>query len=78
MVMMMMVARVEQVVHLAVMMEGYSVMVVMFMAMINHDCYVDLPVHMLLLLMMIMMMVMMSTCPQDGVGRLERGALSRL
>ena len=64
----------EQVVHLAVMMDTYSVMVVMFMAMINHDCYVDLPVHMLLL----MMMVMMSTCPQDGVGRLERGALRLL
>ena len=40
----------EQVVHLAVMMEGYGVMVVMFMAMINHDCYVDLPVHMLLMI----------------------------
>ena len=38
-------------------------MVVMFMAMINHDCYVDLPVHMMLLMMMIMVMMMMSTCP---------------
>ena len=63
MMMMVIVARVEQVVHLAVMMEGYGVMVVMFMAMINHDCYVYLPVHMMLLMMMIMVMMMMPTCP---------------